>query len=62
MVGEIFGACVAVVAICSAAGPLLFGIAQGLGLGLSGVLNICLGLLLLATFMILSLRRYPEAF
>ena len=60
--GKIFGACVAVVAICSAAGPLLFGIAQGLGLGLSGVLNICLGLLLLATFMILSLRRYPEAF
>ncbi len=60
--GEIFGACAALVAILSATGPMLFGWAQARGLGVAPVLEAGLAGLVVAALLLLPLRRYPESF
>lgn len=60
--GEIFGACAALVAILSATGPMLFGLAQAHGLGVATVLDVGLLGLAAAALLLLPLRRYPDSF
>ena len=59
--GEIFGACAALVAILSATGPMLFAAAMAAGASLATVFNVGL-VVLAAAALLLPIRRYPESF
>ena len=60
--GEIFGACAALVAILSATGPMLFAVAVAAGVSIATVFNVGMVVLAAAALLLLPIRRYPESF
>lgn len=60
--GEIFGACAALVAILSATGPMLFAAALAAGVSIDTLFNVGLAALAAAALMLLPIRRYPQGF
>ena len=60
--GEIFGACAALVAILSATGPMLFAAALAAGVSIQALFNVGLAVLAVAALMLLPIRRYPDSF